>query len=173
MIHGHAHPEVTNAVIRQAALGTAFGMPTESEIVLAETLRARVASVEQVRFTNSGTEAVMMAIKAARAFTGRPKIAKCEGAYHGSYDYAETSLDTPPEYWSANDPKSVAYAKGTPEGVLADVVTIPFNDIAASIELIRRHGQELGAILVDPMPNRAGLVPADRDYLHCAAKGCR
>ena len=135
-------------------------MPTESEIALAETLCARVASVEQVRFTNSGTEAVMMAIKAARAFTGRPKIAKCEGAYHGSYDYAETSLDTPPEYWSANDPKSVAYSKGTPEGALADVVTIPFNDIAASIELIRRHGQELGAILVDPMPNRAGLVPA-------------
>jgi len=106
-----------------------------------------------------------MVIKAARAFTGRPKIAKCEGAYHGSYDFAEISLDTPPEYWSANDPKPVAYSKGTPEGVLADVVPIPFNDIAASCELIRRHSAGLAAILVDPVPNRAGLVPADRDYL--------
>jgi glutamate-1-semialdehyde 2,1-aminomutase len=166
IIHGHAHPAITKVVTHQAALGTAFGMPTESEISLAETLCARVASVEQVRFTNSGTEAVMMAIKAARAFTGRSKIAKCEGAYHGSYDYAEISLDTPPEYWTANDPKSVPYSKGTPPGVLADVVTIPFNDIAASSELIRRHGAELGAIIVDPMPNRGGLVPADRDYLH-------
>jgi glutamate-1-semialdehyde 2,1-aminomutase len=165
MIHGHAHPAITRAIASQAALGTAFGMPTESEIVLAETLCARVASIEQVRFTNSGTEAVMMAIKTARAFTGRPKLAKCEGAYHGSYDYAEISLDTPPEQWSANDPKSVAFSKGTPESVLADVVPIPFNDVAASTELIRRHGAELGAILVDPMPNRGGLVPADRDYL--------
>ncbi|MBZ0148344.1 MAG: aminotransferase class III-fold pyridoxal phosphate-dependent enzyme, partial [Pseudorhodoplanes sp.] len=165
MIHGPAHPKIAEAVMQQAKLGTAFGMPTESEIVLAETLCARVASVERVRFTNSGTEAVMMAIKAARAFTGRPKIAKCEGAYHGSYDYAEVSLDTPPEYWAANDPKSVAYSKGTPEGVLADVVTVPFNDAAASIELIRRHGASLAAILVDPMPNRAGMVPADREYL--------
>ena len=165
MIHGHAHPAITEAVVRQAALGTAFGMPTESEIVLAETLCTRVASVEHVRFTNSGTEAVMMAIKAARAFAGRPKIAKCEGAYHGSYDYAEISLDTPPEYWSANDPRPVAYSKGTPEGVLNDVVAIPFNDVAASRELIRRNGASLAAILVDPMPNRAGLVPADREYL--------
>jgi glutamate-1-semialdehyde 2,1-aminomutase len=165
MIHGHAHPAITEAVVRQAALGTAFGMPTESEIVLAETLCTRVASVEHVRFTNSGTEAVMMAIKAARAFTGRPKIAKCEGAYHGSYDYAEISLDTPPEYWSANDPRPVAYSRGTPEGVLNDVVAIPFNDIDASRELIRRNGASLAAILVDPMPNRAGLVPAEREYL--------
>ena len=165
MIHGPAHPAIIAAVVKQAAFGTAFGMPTESEIVLAETLCARVESVEQVRFTNSGTEAVMMAIKAGRAFTGRPKIAKCEGAYHGSYDYAEVSLDTPPENWSDNDPKSVAYSKGTPQGALDDVVAIPFNDIAASCELIRRHGEELGVILVDPMPNRAGLVPADRDYL--------
>ena len=133
--------------------------------MLAETLCARVASVEQVRFANSGTEAVMIAIKAARAFTGRPKIAKCEGAYHGSYDFAEISLDTPPEYWSANEPKSVAYSKGTPEGVLADVIAMPFNDITASSEIVRRNGPSLAAILVDPMPNRAGLVPAEREYL--------
>src|SRR5216684_2924674 len=89
LIHGHAHPLLVEAATRQLALGSAFGLPTLSEIELAELLVSRLPSVEQVRFTNSGTEAVMMALKAARAFTGRAKIAKCEGAYHGSYDYAE------------------------------------------------------------------------------------
>ncbi|MGD5570957.1 aminotransferase class III-fold pyridoxal phosphate-dependent enzyme, partial [Xanthomonas citri pv. citri] len=96
LIHGHAHPALIEAATKQLALGSAFGMPTESEVDLAELLVGRLPSVEQVRFANSGTEAVMMALKAARAYTGRPKIAKCEGAYHGSYDYAEVSLDPTP-----------------------------------------------------------------------------
>jgi glutamate-1-semialdehyde 2,1-aminomutase len=147
-------------------LGSAFGLPTESEIDLAELLASRLPSVDQVRFANSGTEAVMMALKAARAFTGRPKIAKCEGAYHGSYDYAEVSLDPVPEAWGRNAPVSVAYAKGTPDKVLEDVVTIPFNDVEAAVSLIREHGRELACVLVDPMPNRAGLAPADKAYLN-------
>ena len=77
LIHGHAHPILVEAATRQLAQGSAFGLPTESEIELAELLASRLPSVEQLRFTNSGTEAVMMALKAARAFTGRPKIAKC------------------------------------------------------------------------------------------------
>ncbi|SPP98314.1 Glutamate-1-semialdehyde 2,1-aminomutase [Bradyrhizobium vignae] len=165
LIHGHAHPALIEAATRQLALGSAFGMPTESEINLAELLAARLPSVDQVRFANSGTEAVMMALKAARAFTGRPKIAKCEGAYHGSYDYAEVSLDPTPADWGGNAPISVAYAKGTPDKVLADVVTIPFNDIEGAVSLIREHGRDLACVLVDPMPNRAGLVPADKAYL--------
>lgn len=165
LIHGYGHPAILEATTRQLALGTAFGMPTESEIDLADLMAERVPSVDTVRFTNSGTEAVMMALKAARAFTGRPKIAKCEGAYHGSYDYAEVSLDPPPEAWLANDPPSVPYSRGTPAGVLSDVVSLPFNDAAASRDLILRHGGDLAAILVDPMPNRAGLVPAEPDYL--------
>ena len=165
LIHGHAHPTLIDAATRQIALGTAFGLPTESEIDLAELLCMRLAAVEQIRFANSGTEAVMMALKAARAFTGRPKIAKCEGAYHGSYDYAEVSLDPTPASWGHNAPVSVAYAKGTPANVLADVVTIPFNDIDAAVSLIREHGRDLAGVLVDPMPNRAGLVPADHAYL--------
>ncbi len=165
LIHGHAHPALNEAATKQLALGSAFGMPTESEIDLAELLASRLPSVEQVRFANSGTEAVMMALKAARAFTGRPKIAKCEGAYHGSYDYAEVSLDPTPEAWGRNAPVSVAYAKGTPENVLADVVSIPFNDIDAAVSLIREHGPSLACVLVDPMPNRAGLAPADKAYL--------
>src|SRR5215831_914757 len=165
LIHGHANSSLVEAAARQLALGSAFGMPTESEIDLAELLAARLPSIDQVRFANSGTEAVMIALKAARAFTGRPKIAKCEGAYHGSYDYAEVSLDPTPAAWGGNAPVSVAYAKGTPTNVLADVVTIPFNDIEGATSLIRAHGHELACVLVDPMPNRAGLVPADKAYL--------
>ena len=172
-IHGHAHPALIRAATAQLALGSAFGLPTASEVDLAELLVSRLPSVEQVRFANSGTEAVMMALKAARAHTGRPKIAKCEGAYHGSYDYAEVSLDPAPEAWGRNAPVSVAYAKGTPENVLADVVTIPFNDTEAAVSLIREHGAELACVLVDPMPNRAGLAPADQAYLEALRKVTR
>ena len=172
-IHGHAHPALIKAATAQLALGSAFGLPTESEVDLAELLVSRLPSVEQVRFANSGTEAVMMALKAARAHTGRPKIAKCEGAYHGSYDYAEVSLDPTPEAWGRNAPVSVAYAKGTPDNVLADVVTIPFNDTEAAVSLIREHGEGLACVLVDPMPNRAGLAPADRTYLEALRKVTR
>jgi glutamate-1-semialdehyde 2,1-aminomutase len=163
-IHGYAHPDLVRAACAQLELGTAFGLPTQSEIDLAELLVARVASVDQCRFSNSGTEAVMSALKAARAYTGRAKIAKCEGAYHGSYDYAEVSLDSPVEA-SRQSFDSVPYAAGTPAGVLSDVVVLPFNDVDKSAQILRAHGHELAAILVDPMPNRAGLVPADRNYL--------
>ncbi|MBI5111276.1 MAG: aspartate aminotransferase family protein [Rhodovulum sp.] len=165
LIHGHAHPALVAAATAQIALGSAFGLPTESEIDLAELLVSRLPAVDQIRFCNSGTEAVMMALKAARAFTGRPKIAKCEGAYHGSYDYAEVSLDPGPADWGGNAPVSVAYAKGTPASVLADTLTLPFNDTDAAVALVREHGADLAGILVDPMPNRAGLVPADKAYL--------
>jgi glutamate-1-semialdehyde 2,1-aminomutase len=163
-IHGYAHPAILRAAEEQLRLGTAFGLPTSSEIELAELLTARVTSVERCRFVNSGTEAVMSAIKAARAYTGRSKIAKCEGAYHGTYDYAEVSLDSPPETWNAETPPSVAYARGTPLGVTGDVVVIPFNDVDAAASILREQAGELAAILLDPMPNRAGLVPAERDY---------
>ena len=165
LIHGHAHPVIVEAACEQMRLGSAPGLPTETEIDLAELLAARVGSVDQVRFSNSGTEAVMMALKAARAFTGRPKIAKVEGAYHGSYDYAEVSLETKPGHWVQGPPASIAYAKGTPQGVLDDVVTIPFNDVDGAVSVLRAHGPDLACVLVDPMPNRAGLVPADRAYI--------
>src|SRR5438105_404637 len=88
LIHGHAHPKIVEAINKQLGHGSAFSFPTESEVQLAELLVERVPSLEHVRFTNSGSEAVMMAIQAARAFTGRSKIARFEGCYHGSYDYA-------------------------------------------------------------------------------------
>lgn len=165
LIHGHAHPVIVEATCRQIRLGSAPGLPTESEVVLAELLAGRVSSVDHVRFSNSGTEAIMTALKAARAFTNRTKIAKVEGAYHGSYDYAEVSLETKPEHWRQGPPLSVAYSSGTPQGVLDDVVTIPFNDVDGAVSIIRSHGADLACVLVDPMPNRAGLVPADRAYI--------
>ncbi|MET3597805.1 glutamate-1-semialdehyde 2,1-aminomutase [Mesorhizobium shonense] len=169
MIHGYGHPDVTTAVVSQIAHGTAFGAPTESELDLAELLVERLPSVEQVRFANSGTEGVMMAIKAARAFTGRPKIVKIEGAYHGSYDFAEVSLDSSPANWG-DMPASTAYAKGTPAGVLNDVIAVPFNDTEALRAVFDAHGGTIAGVLIDPMPNRAGLIPARKDYLEATVE---
>src|SRR6476620_788235 len=97
LIHGHADPDINAAVIAQLPNGVAYAMPTEHEIALAELLVERIPALEQVRFTNSGTEGVMMAVKAARAYTGRPKIAQFEGSYHGSYDFAEVGYYSPPD----------------------------------------------------------------------------
>ena len=164
-IHGHAHPRLVEEAIDQLRLGTAFGMPTSSEVELAQLLAERVASVEQLRFSNSGTEAVMNALKAARAHTSRPAIAKCEGSYHGTYDFAEVSMDSSAANWGNGAPRSVPFSRGTPQGVLDDVVVIPFNDVDGSAQILRERGRELAAILVDPMPNRAGLMPATPAYL--------
>jgi glutamate-1-semialdehyde 2,1-aminomutase len=165
LIHGHAHPKIVQAVTKQVSLGTCFPLPTETEIQLAELLCSRVPSFEHIRFTNSGTEAVMTAIKAARAHTGRSKIAKCEGAYHGSYDYAEVSLDSSPNNWGELQPVSVPYAEGTPPGVLRDVVVIPLNDTAAAEHILTTHAAELAGVIVDPLPYRIGLIPASAGFL--------
>jgi glutamate-1-semialdehyde 2,1-aminomutase len=166
LIHGHAHPAVTEAATRRLARGASFPLPTAEEIELATLITERVASVEHVRFTNSGSEAVMMAIKAARGFTGRPKIAKFEGAYHGSYDWAEVSLSSGPDEWGrAEALASLPYAKGTPASVLDEVVVLPFNRTDLAVARIEREATHLAAVLVDPMPNRAGLIPARTDFL--------
>ena len=129
LIHGHAHPAVVAAVSGQLSKGTAFTLATEVEVRYAEHLLGRNAGFEKLRFVNSGTEAVMVAVKASRAFTGRAKIAKVEGAYHGQYDYAEVSQTAEPQNWGSVDgPSSVAVAHGTPASALADVIVIPFND---------------------------------------------
>jgi len=166
LIHGHTHPSIVEAATRRLALGASFPMPTPEEIDLAALLCERLPSAERVRFTNSGSEAVMIAIKGARAFTGRPKIAKFEGAYHGSYDYAEVSLGSTPETWgSLAAPVSTAYSKGTPPAVLEDVVVLPFNHTEQAVARIEREASHLAAVLVDPVPNRVGLVPARAEFL--------
>ena len=165
LIHGHAHPAINDAVRAQIERGSAFPMATELEIRLAELLCERVASFDQVRFCNSGSEAIMNALKAARAATGKPKIAKCEGAYHGSYDFAEVSLAPTPQNWGNADPKSVAYAKGTPQSVLDEVVVIPFNRPQEAERILRANATHLACVLIDLMPNRAGLIPATPEFV--------
>jgi glutamate-1-semialdehyde 2,1-aminomutase len=165
LIHGHADPDINAAVIAQLPRGVAFAMPTESEIALAELLVDRIPALEQVRFTNSGTEGVMMALKAARAFTGRPKIARFEGSYHGSYDFAEVGYVSPPEQWTDGDPASFPTTAGTPQGVLDNVVVLPYNDIDAVERIIERERQNLAAVLIDLMPSRFGLVQAQVPFL--------
>ena len=110
----------------------------------------RLEGADKIRFLNSGTEAVMMAIRAARARTGRPMIAKVEGAYHGMYDHAEVSLDSNPDTWGQT-PKSVSYSHGTPEAVLTDTLILPFNDVeGAEAALNGRRQQAADCISFSP-----------------------
>jgi glutamate-1-semialdehyde 2,1-aminomutase len=160
LIHGHCHPEIVDAVIEQAKQGLCFSLPTETEVTLAEAIAARSPVFEQVRFANTGTEAVMTAIHAARAFTGRTKIAKIEGGYHGFYDHAQVSLDSAPSNWGEGDPRRVAYTAGTPEAVLSDTVVIPFNDPDQIEAIIDANAASLAAVLFDLAPSRAGMIPA-------------
>jgi len=173
LIHGHAYPPVTEAVSKQLPNGTAFSFGTEQEVMHAELICGRVPGFDKIRFMNSGSEAVMNAIKASRAFTGRPKIAKCEGAYHGSYDFAEVSLNTGPDDWGQNEPRAKAYSKGTPQGVLDDVVVIPYHDEKAAAELLKSHAGELAAVVYDPVASRVGMVPPSQEYLEMLAEFCR
>lgn len=166
LIHGHANPAVTKAVADQLSRGSAYTLATEVEVRFAEHMVSRSPSFEKIRFVNSGTEAVMGALKAARAFTGRPKIAKVEGAYHGLYDYAEVSQTANPQTWgSADRPSSVPVSHGTPAGALADVVVIPFNDPERAVDILSRHRGELAGVLLDLMPHRVGLIPADPHFV--------
>ena len=166
LIHGHAHPVVTQAIIEQVQKGTAFTLGTELEVQYAELLCERVVSFEQLRFVNSGTEAVMAMIKTARAFTNKVKIAKVEGAYHGAYDYAEVSQTAKPANWGDKDaPNAVPVAVGTPEGALDDVIIIPYNDPDNALKILDQHKHEIGGILLDPVSHRVGMVPATHAFV--------
>jgi len=162
LVHGHAHPDVTRAIAEQAALGTAHGAPIESQLALANAIRERLPSVESLRFTNSGTEAAMMAIRAARAFTGRPKIVKMEGGYHGSYDAARVSAHP-----RVSDLVGPLYPLGEPDepglspGAIAEVLVAPFNDVETTAAIVRRHRHELAAVIVEPVMGAAGMIPAE------------
>jgi len=166
LIHGHAHPTVVEAVSAQLQKGTAFTLATEVEIEFAEHMCSRNDGFENIRFVNSGTEAVMACLKAARAYTGRPKIAKVEGAYHGLYDYAEVSQTANPRNWGdVHNPTRVPVAYGTPESALRDVIIIPFNRPELALEILNRHRDELACVLLDLMPHRVGLVPASQEFV--------
>ena len=158
LIHGHAFAPVIEAVTRQLQSGTCFANPTEIEIALAELLCGRIPNLDRIRFVNTGTEAVLFAVKAARAFTGRSKIAKIEGAYHGAYDWVEVSQAATPENWGdASAPASTPFYRGMPKSLLDEVVVLRFNDAEGARRLLSLHGSELAAIVLDPMPSRGGL----------------
>lgn len=164
LILGHRHPRILRAIERAASMGTAFSAPTELEYEHSEILSSRVPSVEKVRYANSGSEAVMFALRGARAFTGRNKVAKFEGAYHGSYDSAEVSVapdgaaSGPPDH-----PFAVAESEGIPPSVKDDVVVLPYNDPGASEEIIRSHKGDLAAVIMEPITGRM-MVPAEKDF---------
>jgi glutamate-1-semialdehyde 2,1-aminomutase len=165
LILGHANPKVTAAVQRRVALGAAFTMPTAEDVELAELLVARVPYVDQVRFCNSGSEAVMLAVKAARAFTGRHKIAKFEGAYHGLYDYVAVSEGPNSDEWGESDaPRSVT-ERGTPPSVAEDVVVLPWNRLEVCRERIAQHRNDLAALIFDPMPLGIGMIAPRPGFL--------
>ncbi|MFM7259221.1 MAG: aspartate aminotransferase family protein [bacterium] len=166
LIHGHSYAPVVEAVAAQLARGTAFMMATEQEVLHAEHICSRSPGFHKIRFVNSGTEAVMAALKAARAFTGRPKIAKVEGAYHGGYDYVETSQGSAPSNWGSVDhPNRVPLVHGAPQSAMDDVVVIPFDDVERSIALLDEHRDDLACVLLDLMPHRVGLKPASKAFV--------
>ncbi len=166
LIHGHAYGPIVEAVSEQIQRGTAFMMATECEVAHAEHICSRSPGFERIRFMNSGTEAVMVSIKASRAFTGRPRIAKVEGAYHGGYDYAEVSQAPKPETWGSIDhPNSVPLAHGTPESALNDVLILPFNDIDRALAILDAHAASIAGVLIDLMPHRVGLNPVEPAFL--------
>jgi glutamate-1-semialdehyde 2,1-aminomutase len=172
MIHGHAHPRIVSAATEQIRKGTGYCFGSEPELALSELLCERVNSFEKIRFTNSGTEAVMNAIKAARAYTGKPKIAKCENAYHGSYDFAEVSLGIEPTDISNGDPVSQAYSHGTPQGVLDDTVVIPFNEPEISRRILDEHADSLAGVLIDPIGMNLARIPPTDDFLNMVRSFC-
>ncbi len=167
LVHGHADPDIVRAVSAQLERGTAYTMATEIEVRYAEHLCSRIESFDKMRFVNSGTEAVMVGMKAARAWTGRPKIAKVEGAYHGGYDYVEVSQAPSPATWGNRDrPRNVPLVHGTPQSALSDVVILPFNDPERAIKILDEHCEDLACVLLDLMPHRVGLQLADPEFVH-------
>ena len=170
LIHGHAHPAIVEAVTAQISQGSAVAFFTEAELKLAELLCARCEAFDKIRFMNSGTEAVMNAIKAARAFTGKFKIAKCENFYHGSFDASEVSLGVEPTDLTAGDPVSQAYSYGTPPGVMNDVVVIPFADVEIADRILNDHADELACVLFDPFGPGLGRYPPEDPFLQMLAR---
>jgi glutamate-1-semialdehyde 2,1-aminomutase len=168
LIHGHGHPAVVAAVSERLPHGTAFPAPNEAQTRLAEIIVNRVASVDMVRFCNSGSEAVMNALRAARAFTGRDLVIKMEGGYHGTYDDVEVSVHPDPrDPTSGPDhaPLGVLGTRGVPANTTDNVLVTPLNDIVAVERLMRERGPGVAAVIVEPVMGSAGMLPADQAFL--------
>jgi glutamate-1-semialdehyde 2,1-aminomutase len=159
MILGHAQPEVIAAITRQAQHGTSYGAPTELETELARLVCALVPSVEMVRFVNSGTEATMSALRLARAYTGRSKILKFAGGYHGHADFLLSNAG------SGVATLGLPASAGVTSGQTADTITVEFNDLAAVEQAFETVGGEIAAIIVEPVAGNMGLIQPQPGFL--------
>ena len=167
LILGHAHPAVVQALQEQIARGTGFSRPLPLEVEMAELLRERMPSLERLRFASSGTEAVLNALRVARAFTGKSKIAKFEGAYHGVDEYAMVSHVPPlgPELGPPDRPRPFPSSAGITPAAMDQVVILPFNDPAACEAIIAGHADDLAAVVVDPLSTGAGMTLPTEGFL--------
>jgi glutamate-1-semialdehyde 2,1-aminomutase len=173
LIHGYGHAPTLAAVKKQADRMLCCILPAAIEVELSERICARWPGAEQVRFNNSGTEAVMVAVKAARALTGRSKIAKAEGGYHGQYDLVEASFLPTPENWGpAERPAAPPFARGTPQSLLDEAVIFPFNDTGSTLAILEEQADNLAAVVIDPIPARLGFTAADPAYLRAIRDFC-
>lgn len=159
MILGHANSEVLKAVISATKRGTSYGAPCVGEVELAELIVKTVPSIEQVRLVNSGTEAVMSAIRLARAYTKRDSILKFEGCYHGHADHLLVKAG------SGVATLGIPDSPGVPESFARHTLTAPYNDIKATEKLIHKHAKNLGAIIVEPIAGNMGVIPPSDEFL--------
>lgn len=166
LIHGHAHPETVEAVREQIAKGSAYTAPFEKQIELSAILTQRFPSVDMIRYTNSGTEANMHALRIARAYTGKAKIIKTEGGYHGTTDVFEASVDPNIKKAGTLDQiKVIPESRGVSENALKDVLVVPFNDIERTRKMIEEHHRETACIIIEPIMGSAGQITPDLEYL--------
>ena len=166
LIAGHSHPSVVEAIKNQASRGTSYGLPTELEIQLAEEVKKRMPSIELIRFVNSGTEAAMSAIRLARAFTGRDKIIKFAGCYHGHCDAFLV------EAGSGVATLGLPDSPGVTSGAVQDTLIARFNDLDSIEELFNSHSDEIAAIIVEPVTGNMGVVPPEDGFLSGLRKLC-
>ena len=170
LILGHAPEPVVDAVRSQLEQGVVYNAPNRHQVRLARLLCERIPSFDMVRFTNSGTEATLNTIRAARAFTGRSLIAKAEGGYHGSHDVVSVSVRVDPHVFNAEagerlHPDALPATEGLADGVLDSVVVIPFNETGPAREILERHKNDLAAVIVEPMLGSVGMLPATHEFL--------
>src|ERR1700733_14917617 len=167
LIHGHAHPQLASVVSEAMAEGSHFASATTAEVEAAERFCSMVPSAEAVRFTNTGSEATMLALRLARAHTGRTKFLKFEGHYHGWYDaYCLNGHSHPAEQLGPKEnPPRFPDSEGIPASVFDDVVLAPWNDVEALENILRRQGRELAAVITEPIMANMGCILPREGYL--------